>query len=269
MESRKLFMDINIGVIGCGVMGSAMARYFVKDAKVFLYNRHPDKAKVLALEIKATVCCNLQELCQRTDYILLAVKPQQLEEIGGVIGHLITSKQVVLSILAGITLSSLRKVFPKAINIRLMPNLPLVYGKGMMGLVKESTTPQSIHDVLDILFNKMGSVAYLAEEQVNPFTALVGSGPAFVVEIFAALMEKGIDLGFTYKEAKHFMLETFSGALELIQHMGISPKEIVKRVASPGGVTEAGLRVINEKKLSEVLGEMIEVSVKRSHDLDE
>jgi len=262
-------MDINIGVIGCGVMGSAMARHFVKDANVFLYNRHLDKAKALALEINASVCHNLEEVCQKTDYILLAVKPQQLEEIGGLIGHLIESKQVVLSILAGITLSSLKKAFPHAINIRLMPNLPLLYGKGVIGIVKDPKIPQSIRNVLEILFSEMGSVAYLSEEQVNPFTALVGSGPAFIVEIFEGLMEKGIDLGFTYKEAKHFMLETFAGALELIQHMGMSPKEIVKRIASPGGVTEAGLRVIKEKKLSEVLGEVIESAVRRSHELDQ
>ncbi|MFM9936333.1 MAG: pyrroline-5-carboxylate reductase [Novosphingobium sp.] len=182
------------------------------------------------------------------DFVLLGFKPQQLNESAVAVRPHVGKGTLLLSILAGTECATLRGLFPEAAAIvRVMPNLAAALGKSPIALFGDATG--SARTRIEALMAPLGPAEWLADEEaMHLVTALAGSGPAFVYRFIDALAEAATALGFPRPQADRLALAMVEGAAALAAAAPDSPGELARRVASPGGTTEAGLRVLDDKR---------------------
>ncbi len=237
---------MKIGVIGCGVMGSAIAKHCAKEHSVILYDRNISKSKALAKEIGAEERETAADLIRDTDVIVLAIKPKDLAPLASESHKAFTRQKILISILTGATLAALKSYFPAPAIVRTMPNLGLVCGEGVIGLVEDPTLLPEVKMRIDVLFKGMGLHVWLPESKVEAITALSGSGIGFVMVMIEAMIDGGVFLGFSAAQAREIVLETFEGAIALMRATGKHPAELKLQISSPAGTTIAGLKAMEE-----------------------
>lgn len=238
---------MKIAVIGCGNMGSAFARHFAKNHCVLLCDRNLPKTQALAKEIKALFEEEVSVAIREADVVLLGFKPKDLSAFAKKGAVSFTEGKILISILAGTPLSLLKKHFPKPTLVRTMPNLALVFGQGVIGVVDDGHFSPEQKQQIDSLFEGMGLIAWMPEEKIDALTALSGSGIGFVLVMIEAMIDGGVHLGFTAKESREIVLKTMEGAVALMKESGKHPAELKLQIASPGGTTIAGLKAMEEE----------------------
>ncbi len=232
---------MKIAIVGCGVMGGAFAKHFAREHSVLLCDTDQRKAQSLAKEIEGKVYERFHDAVQEAEVIVLAVKPKDLAEVAKLIAASFSKKQLLISVLAGTPLSVLKKYCPEATILRIMPNLALTCGQGVIGLVDDHLS-QEMKTKGEYLLSGLGLLAWVPESKIEALGALSGSGPAFVFVLIEAMIESGICMGFTPKEAREFVLKMMEGAVSLVKETQKHPAELKLEVASPAGMTIAGLR---------------------------
>jgi pyrroline-5-carboxylate reductase len=238
---------MKITIVGCGVMGSALARHLAKHHRLTLCDSNQVRTEALAKEIGGEYLGSLREAVQRAEVVVLAVKPKDLLSVGKSIAEAVTKEKILLSILAGTPLALLRQVFPAGYLVRAMPNLGFISGQGVTGLVDDGALSQKVKGIIDTLMEGMGLSIWMTENKIEAVTALSGSGIAFDLFLIEAMIDGGVKLGFTEEEAKAVVLKTMEGAVALLKQTGRSPQELRQQISSPGGTTLAGLKVMEEK----------------------
>ncbi|PIW54111.1 MAG: pyrroline-5-carboxylate reductase [Sphingomonadales bacterium CG12_big_fil_rev_8_21_14_0_65_65_10] len=179
------------------------------------------------------------------DALVLGFKPHMLADVAPKLGPA-SNGATIISILAGVDLDSLRKAFPNAGKvIRLMPNLACALGKSPIALAGRSLTEKQ-REAVEQLAKPLGPFAWVDEENYELTTALGGSGPAFVYRFIDAIAGAATDLGLDREEADKLALAMVDGATQLAVNSRHSPGELAKRVASPGGMTQKGMDVLDE-----------------------
>ena len=176
--------------------------------------------------------------------LLLGVKPQKLDEVAEAVADAIGPETLLVSILAGTELASLRERFPRAgAIVRAMPNTPVAIGRGVVALHGDAGERR---DALDALMAPLGLVEWIADEaDFGLVAALAGCGPAFLFRFISALAGAGSALGLGEDTAARLALATVDGAAGLAAASGESPAMLADRVASPGGMTRKGLDVLD------------------------
>jgi len=234
---------MKVGIIGCVVMGSAMARIIRNHHEVFLYTRRPETLDE-DLKVKTTLTKSIEEIAKSSDMIILAVKPKDLEALIEDLDPALKKGTLVLSILVGTTLDHLKSSFPTAKPFRLMPNLPLLCGKGLIGIAEDDDALPEDKESVDQVLSGLGSTVWLDEKLMNPFAALTGSSPAFICLIIEAMVQAGIAVGFKSEVALELVLKTVEGTAGLLKQTGDSPSKVRQSVASPRGTTVCGLNAM-------------------------
>jgi len=232
-------------LVGCGNMAGSMLRGWLAAGL--------DPAQVTAVEPnKAGVPQGVAHLPMLPPdgaapaIVLLGVKPQKLDEVAPALAPLLAPETILLSILAGTELASLRARFPapRAI-VRVMPNTPAAIGKGVLALHAEGLAPEG-RAVVEALMGALGMVEWIGDEGLfNAVTALSGSGPAFLFRFIDALGKAGAAIGLPADQAARMALATVGGAAALAEASGEDPGLLAERVASPGGSTRKGLDVLD------------------------
>jgi pyrroline-5-carboxylate reductase len=251
----------SILILGCGNMGGAMlagwlaagldpARFTVVDP--FL------------AEAPAGVRLLREVPQERFDFVLLGVKPQALDEAAPALAGALGPDAVLLSILAGTEIASLRARLPSAgAIVRVMPNLAAAIGRSPMGLFGTGCSAAQ-RGRLDELLAPLGTAEWLADEALmDAVTALAGSGPAFVYRIIAALAAGGAGLGLDPGQALRLAVTMVDGAARLAATSDLAPDELARRVTSPGGTTAAGLAVLDADA---ALARLIEATLRAARD---
>ena len=197
------------------------------------------------------------------DAVLLGVKPQLLAEIAPQVAPLAGAGTTLLSILAGVELAVLEAHFPEAGGlVRLMPNLSAALGKSPIALASRRLD-QAGQDAATALLAPLGTPEWIAEEAFDLVTALAGSGPAFVYRFIDALAQAAAELGLPREQAARLALAMVDGAAALAAASPHDPGELARRVASPGGVTQAGLDAIDR---GGALGSLVEATLRAARD---
>lgn len=235
----------SILLVGCGNMTGAMVQGWIAGGiapSVFtVVNPSPR-------ELPAGVA-QLRALPEAGEYeaIMLGVKPQKLAEVAPQVERLAGPGTVLLSVLAGVQLETLAGNFPRsAAQVRVMPNLAAALGKSPVALVGAALDEASRAKV-DALMAPLGTAEWLAEEGLMDLvTALAGSGPAFVYRFIDALAQGAANLGLPEDQAQRLAIATVEGASALAAASEHSPGELARRVASPGGVTQVGLDILDK-----------------------
>lgn len=179
------------------------------------------------------------------DVVLLGFKPQQLPDAAAAVRPHVGAGTLVLSVLAGVDMATLRAAFPDAgAIVRVMPNLAAALGKSPIALVGDATG--AARALTERLMAPLGQAEWLSgEDQMDLVTALAGSGPAFVYRVIDALATGAAALGLPRDQADRLALAMVEGAAALAAQSPHSPGELADRVASPGGTTRAGLNVMD------------------------
>ncbi len=240
-----LSMLETILLVGCGNMGGAMLTGWL--AGGIAPTRFTVVDPVLAEAPEGVTLLRELPKGARFDAILLGIKPQMLAEVAPTIAPLTGPGSVVLSILAGVELATLAMRFPDASGwVRIMPNLSAAIGKSPIALAAQGLDDAD-KAAITALMQPLGTPEWLAEESLfDLVTALAGSGPAFVYRFIDALASGAAALGLDPAQAQRLALATVEGASLLAAASPHSPGELARRVASPGGTTQAGLDVMDQ-----------------------
>lgn len=199
------------------------------------------------------------------DAILLGVKPQLLHAVAPDLERLAGPDTVMLSILAGVELATLAALFPRTGgHVRVMPNLAAALGKSPIALVGNAGMDGASRSATEALMAPLGTVEWLDNEGLMDLvTALAGSGPAFVYRFIDALASGAENLGLPGDQAQRLALAMVEGAAALASASEHSPGELARRVASPGGVTQVGLNILDENG---ALAALVEATLRGARD---
>jgi pyrroline-5-carboxylate reductase len=186
--------------------------------------------------------------------LVLAVKPQLLDAVAPAIAPILEAETLLVSILAGVEIASLRARFaaPRAV-VRVMPNTPVAVGKGVMALHGDGLD-QAQRDRVAALMAPLGVIEWIAEERLfDAVTAVSGCGPAFLFRFIDAMAKAGAALGLPEDQAARLALATVEGSGALAMASAEAPGVLADRVASPGGSTREGLNVLDHEGALETL----------------
>jgi pyrroline-5-carboxylate reductase len=239
---------MKITLIGCGTMGQALAQHFSQNHELFLYDHHLEKTQHLEREGHGQACQQVTEALQQSDLAILAIKPQNLKEVVDVINQA-DFKKTIVSLLAGTPIHKLRRFFKDQRIIRMMPNLAIIYGEGLVGLSTDELLIGEEKEQFSALFASLGKVYWLTEDKMDGFTSLASSGLAFMFAIIEAMVEAGIGMGFNSKVSQELVHQMIKGSLLLLEESTKHPGELKWQVASPGGTTIAGLNKLEEEAI--------------------
>lgn len=235
-----------IAIIGCGNMGSAIAERLSPHIQLFLYDHNPAKVQLLVDKGFGKAVSSIPEALANAHQVILAFKPQSLTESASVIQNDLTADHTLVSILSSTSLHRLKKLFPHCRIVRMMPNIALLCGQGMIALCCEDSDRAFIEQQIGSRFDPLGRILWLPESKIDAFTALAGSGPAFIFALTEAIVDAGIAMGFPAKEAQAIVYQMLRGSVELMETSAKHPGELKWLVTSPAGTTIAGLVAFEE-----------------------
>ncbi len=240
---------MKVGIVGYGNMGSALARAIgsaVGKDSVIVYEISSSKREE-ALNSGFSVANDLSFLAKESDLIILAVKPK---DIDGVLKSLKdgVGESILVSIAAGVDIGSIEKVVGSDKKIvRIMPNINLTVGKGVMAITHNGSLSEEEFTQVVALLSSCGTLYEIPEDLFDSFTALAGSSPAYVLSFIDAMALGGVQLGFSYETALSIVLNTLTGTGDLLKELGGNPNEWITRITSPAGTTIEGLAYLERK----------------------
>lgn len=264
---------MKILVVGGGNMGQTYAKSFlhakiVLKEQMLILERSEEKANALSKLDIGTVFGKPGEYIKEADLIVLAVKPQDISVLFPTVRPYIDSQQVVLSIMAGISMQTIKDQLGTDKIIRAMPNLPAQIGNGMTVFTSSSEVTRIELVTVQNLLNATGKTMYVeSEESIDASTAISGSGPAYVFYFMQSMIQSAKEFGFNQSEAELMTYQTFSGAVDLFNKFNFSCEEWISKVASRGGTTEAALKIFTEQHVQENIGSGIIAAFKRAEEL--
>ncbi|HEY0270213.1 MAG TPA: pyrroline-5-carboxylate reductase [Sphingomonas sp.] len=253
----------SILLVGCGNMGRAMLNGWlaagIDPARIAVIDPSspdlPDGVLLLADAPAAAPEC-----------LVIAVKPQKLAEVGQILGRAHGPETIVLSVLAAVEFAPLRRHVPDAKAIaRAVPNLPAAIGQGITALVLDRDCAPA-RAMLERLCAPLGPVEWLAGEALcDPVTAVSGCGPAFLFRFADATIRAGVGVGLDREQARRLVIQTLLGSARLLAASDEEPATLAARVASPGGVTLAGLAILDrDEALATLLDTTLQAANQRS-----
>jgi len=263
-------MKRTIGFIGCGNMGTGLlegvlGEKLASPRDVTIYDMSTARSNTLKKKYKVKTVRSLKALIRSSKVLILAVKPQQLSALSKELSENMTASHTVASILAGTTLSSLKKALgPKAGLVRVMPNLGAVVGESLSALSSKSA--KSLKKVRPI-FEACGEVIEVKESFMNLVTAISGSGPAYFFHLMELLEAEGRRAGLSQKVAHQLSVQTALGAALLAKGSNQSPAQLRKMVTSKKGTTEAALQVFKKNKFANTVKDAVKAATKRAKEL--
>ena len=241
-------------LIGVGNMGEAMLRRWVQTQvnEISFIVIEPRPSDWLTnLSKKGLVELNPKKIINTIDVCVLAIKPQKLEEVLAKNCEGISQKTLVISVVAGKKLGLFYEFLGKDQPIiRVMPNTPVSVNQGMSAIVIGRSIDQSYVDFTKELFNSLGKTIMLKNEKdIDAVTAISGSGPAYIFNFIENLSEIGEELGLSSEVARQLSIQTVLGSGFLASSSDLDVGSLRKNVTSPGGTTEAALKVLMDEKV--------------------
>lgn len=221
-----------------------------------------------AVELSSSYDCQVVPSCaqlpSKLEVVILAVKPQDSGPILAEIGTRAAGAPLVVSVMAGVKVelieTQLRGV---ARVVRVMPNTPARVGAGMSAYFCGGSVTREDRQFVADLFNSIGSTLEVSTEtMIDAATAVSGTGPAYVFYVLEHLLNAAESLGFSSEESERLVHQTFVGALKLWESEGSSPAELRSQVTSPGGTTEAAIKILETERV----GSTLEAAVQGAND---
>jgi len=264
---------MQVAIIGCGNMGMAFARSFiqydlVKKNELLLIEKSAERCTLLQKSKEGIVINTISSQLQQYDLIILAVKPQDFSALAKELQPHLQPTQIVLSIMAGITMERIKNELNHLKIVRAMPNTPAMLGMGITGFTSSEGIGIAKLFKIENLINATGRSIYLEDESmIDAVTALSGSGPAYFYYFVKSMVNAGKKMGFDEGTAQLLVKQTMLGAYHLINNAELNLDELIKAVASKGGTTEAALSVFDSELIDSNIEKGIFAAEKRAKEL--
>ena len=256
---------MKIGLIGAGNMAGALARGWSEQRNerapsLVVADIDRDRAVALAQAIGGSVASSNADLAEQADVVILCHKPPQLEEVADEIRE---HARAVVSILGGVPVAAVEAAYPDKPVYRFMPNQPAEVRRGVSCYVAGSRAADGPEREVVELFERIGSVVPMRDEQMDAATAVMSCSPAWLSLVAEALVDAGVARGLDQAESERMVAGAIAGTGELLSREGVTPAELRRRVTSPGGLTERGTAVLEDAGVRAAFDSAVEAVVKR------
>jgi pyrroline-5-carboxylate reductase len=198
--------------------------------------------------------------------VLLGVKPAGITELLASVSAALSPDAIVISVAAGVRIAALEAATGRPV-LRAMPNTPALVGKGVTGLAAGTRVTDDQLNLARTLFETIGDVLVVPEQQIDALSTISGSGPAYVFFLIEELTRTAEGLGFSSEEARLMVERTFLGASALLEHTGEEPAELRRRVTSPKGTTERAIAELQAADLKATFDRATSAALARAKEL--
>ena len=267
-----------IAILGSGSMGSAILAGLLASgldsSQVTITTKSEESAKsladqlgVTALSLEVDPSANSAAVVD-ADVVLVAVKPAYVVEVLKESAVNMKSGALVISVAAGITTASMESVVPESVAVvRSMPNTPAIVGRAVTGISTGSRVSDEQLETALELFETVGRVVVLPENQIDALSTISGSGPAYVYFLIEQLTKAAQNMGFGEDIAAMLVEETFAGATELLSVAEQSPESLRKQVTSPNGTTMQAVAVLEKANLDGLFTDALKAALARAQEI--
>ena len=263
-----------VGFIGAGNMAGALIKGLMNarlytPPEIIVSDTLPAQLRKIKRRYQVEGIQENRTVVQQAQTIVLAVKPQIIDQVLAEIQPVVTPAKRFISIAAGVTLTRLEKgLGGDARVIRVMPNTPALLGKSMTVVVRGTKAKAADEKLALRFFRGVGdALAVQDEKMLDPVTGLSGSGPAYVYLFAEALIAGGIKAGLSPAVAERLTFQTLEGAVAMLKETKQSPEELREMVSSPGGTTLAGLKRLETGAFSKTVSAAVAAATRRSREL--
>lgn len=262
----------SIGFIGSGMMASALMDAIISKkvlpnpSCIICSDVYPPTLQRAADKGYKTSSYNGEVVKKAKTALILAVKPNVIEAVCKDISK-IESDAVIISIAAGVTLSTLEGLLPGRRVVRVMPNTPCLIGEAASGFSLGNFANISDSEVVKIIFGSVGLAIEVSEKHLDAVTGLSGSGPAYAFQFIEALSDGGVRCGLPRDIATKLAAQTLKGAAEMVLSTGKHPGLLKDSVTSPGGTTIAGVEALERGAFRATTISAVKAATKRSMQL--
>jgi pyrroline-5-carboxylate reductase len=257
-----------IGFIGGGNMAEAIISGLKSSGKkdIILFDTNPRRLDYMKEHYNVKIGTSNQDILNNARLIVLAVKPQHIDNVLDEIKEAVSKEHLFVSIAAGISISYITEKLGTERVVRVMPNTPALVREGMSVLTFPERISKKEKGVVLKIFQSIGRVIELGEQYMDAVTALSGSGPAFFAHFIESMVEAGVRMGIPYEDSLILTIQTAIGTIRLLES-GKSTFELKKMVTSPGGTTAEGLFVMDHGALKAIVKDAIEAATIKSRQL--
>jgi pyrroline-5-carboxylate reductase len=264
-----------IGFIGAGNMAEALIKGIIsagvcKPKYIFINDIRSDRLQLLYSQYRVQTVTSSDKLAANVDTLVLSVKPQNMVDVLQTITGTVRHNTLIISIAAGIRIARITGVLGDFPVVRAMPNMPALTGEGASALFANTRARPMMERAMKI-FSAVGKTVIVDNEDlIDVVTAVSGSGPAYFFALMEEMIKAGHDLGLPPEIAKILVLQTAKGASTLAvegDRHGESPSELRRKVTSPGGTTEAAMKVFAAKNFPQLITDALTAARNRSKEL--
>ncbi len=260
-----------VGFVGGGKMAEALISGLLRDtavdtAQVVVCEIHPERAQYLR-DTYAIRSCSFEDLADRADIIVIAVKPQVVPEVIESLAPHITDRHMIISVAAGVPTSTFEATFDRTPVVRVMPNTPALVGQGVAVVAPGAKADQEHLDIAKRILATTGVVLQLPESQLDAVTAVSGTGPAYFFLLAELIIDAATSLGLEPHVARDLVVQTALGAAVMLRDSGDDAAGLRAAVTSPGGTTAAAVDVLEERGLRDIVSAAVRAARDRSVEL--
>ena len=265
--------EMRVGIVGAGVMAEAMIGGLLADRAVApdaLTASHPrrDRRETLTQRYGIQAVGSNAEAARDAEIVVLAVKPQMLGRVMRELGPKLSADQVVLSIVAGATISALSSGLAHAAVVRAMPNTPAQIRRGITVWTASPACTARQRDLARAVLRALGEDRQVDDEEfVAMATALSGTGPTYLFAVMEALIDAGVHLGFPRELAHDLVVATLIGSAEYASRSALHPAQLRNLVTSPGGTSAAAIYELEKGRIRTVLSDAVWAAYRRTLEL--
>ncbi len=266
-------IDRPIAVLGAGNMGSALMKGIINakltpPKKIVACDINKIKLQALAEEWKVRTTPDLKEAVESSDILLLCVKPQTLPSALEMIKKSIRQDHLVISIVAGMRIAFIQQILGIKLGIvRTMPNIAATVDEGAAALAFGEHVTAEQQKIAKSIFEAVGEVVIVSEDQLDAVTGLSGSGPAYIYMVIEALIDGGVKMGLSRDIATKLAIQTVLGSAKLAKSSGLHPAILRDQVTTPGGTTINAIHELETHGLRAMLINAVVTATRRSEEL--
>lgn len=261
-----------IGIIGLGNMGESIAKALLtgglpRSALTF-FEIGKNRTAYVEKSYRLKKAKSISDLVNASKYIILAIKPQDSAGILKEISPVITSRKILISIMAGVTMSQIITIMEKPAKIvRIMPNICVKVGTGMMGISSHRLVTKEEIEKIRRMLSPLGEFMALGEDMMDAMTAVGGSGPAFFLLFLEAMIDAGVKIGLSRDKSKLATIQVAKGTLKMLEQENMHPTIMRDMITSPGGTTIAGIASLEECAFRGNIIKAVEKACRRAKEL--
>lgn len=260
-----------IVIVGAGSMAESFISGIVEneliDKKNVWVTNHSNEERLNSLRerygIRSTY--DLKALFDGADIVMLAMKPKDSATAIQAIRNYLTENMLLISVLAGVSMDTIETLARKSLAIvRSMPNTSAAVGKSATAIAVNKRVTNEQLETTRNLFDTVGLTSFVEEEQLDAVTGLSGSGPAYIYYLIEAMEKSAVEVGLEKEMASQLIVQTLIGAAEMVKNSSKSSTQLRKDVTSPGGTTEAGMKVLEENGVQQAFISCIKAATAQS-----